>query len=70
MPAARPYPARVSPVAPSRPPCAADQLSGVLAGTGVPGTLITNDKVRVQDPSKLTPDAVAAYQQKWKSLFQ
>jgi iron(III) transport system substrate-binding protein len=36
----------------------------------VPGTLITNDKVRVQDPSKLTPDAVAAYQKKWKSLFQ
>jgi iron(III) transport system substrate-binding protein len=36
----------------------------------VPGTLITNDKVRLQDPSKLTPDAVAAYQKKWKSLFQ
>lgn len=36
----------------------------------VPGTLITNDKVRVQDASKLTPDAVSAYQKKWKSLFQ
>jgi iron(III) transport system substrate-binding protein len=36
----------------------------------VPKTLITNDKVRVQDPSKLTPDAVAAYQKKWKSLFR
>jgi iron(III) transport system substrate-binding protein len=36
----------------------------------VPGTLITNDKVRVQDPSKLTPAAVAAYQKKWKSLFR
>jgi iron(III) transport system substrate-binding protein len=35
----------------------------------VPGTLITNDKVRVQDPAKLTPEAVAAYQRKWKSLF-
>jgi iron(III) transport system substrate-binding protein len=43
------------------------------AGSVLPnitGTLITNDKVRVQDPSKLTPDAVAAYQKKWKSLFQ
>ncbi len=36
----------------------------------VPGTLITNDKVRVQDPAKLTPEAVAAYQKKWKSLFR
>ncbi|MFE5916604.1 ABC transporter substrate-binding protein [Streptomyces sp. NPDC056468] len=36
----------------------------------VPGTVITNDKVRIQDPAKLTPDTVAAYQKKWKSLFQ
>lgn len=36
----------------------------------IPGTVITNDKVRLQDPAKLTPDAVAAYQKKWKSLFQ
>jgi len=36
----------------------------------VPGTVITNDKVRIQDPAKLTSDAVAAYQKKWKSLFQ
>jgi iron(III) transport system substrate-binding protein len=36
----------------------------------IPGTLITNDKVRVQDPAKLTPDIVTAYQKKWKSLFQ
>jgi iron(III) transport system substrate-binding protein len=36
----------------------------------IPGTLITNDKVRVQDPSKLTPDIVTAYQKKWKSMFQ
>ncbi|WP_030664936.1 ABC transporter substrate-binding protein [Streptomyces cellulosae] len=36
----------------------------------VPGTVITNDKVRIQDPAKLTPDAVTAYQKKWKSLFQ
>lgn len=36
----------------------------------IPGTLITNDKVRVQDPAKLTPEKVAAYQKKWKSLFQ
>lgn len=36
----------------------------------VPGTVITNDKVRIQDPAKLTPDAVAAYQKKWKALFQ
>jgi iron(III) transport system substrate-binding protein len=36
----------------------------------IPGTLITNDKVRVQDPAKLTPDVVTAYQKKWKSMFQ
>jgi iron(III) transport system substrate-binding protein len=36
----------------------------------VPGTLITNDKVRLQDPAKLTPEIVSAYQKKWKSLFQ
>ena len=37
---------------------------------GIPGTLITNDKVRVQDPAKLTPAVVTAYEKKWKSLFQ
>jgi iron(III) transport system substrate-binding protein len=36
----------------------------------VPNVLITNDKVRLQDPSMLTPDAVTAYQIKWKSLFR
>jgi iron(III) transport system substrate-binding protein len=36
----------------------------------IPGTLITNDKVRLQDPSKLTPDAVTAYEAKWQKLFK
>lgn len=36
----------------------------------IPGTLTTNDKVRIQDTAKLTPDFVAAYQKKWKSLFR
>ncbi|MEU4227675.1 extracellular solute-binding protein [Nonomuraea sp. NPDC026600] len=36
----------------------------------IPGTLITNDKVRLQDPAKLTPEVVTAYHTKWKSLFQ
>ncbi len=40
----------------------------VLAG--VEGTLITNAKIREQDLSKLTPDAVAAYQEKWNGLFR
>jgi hypothetical protein len=36
----------------------------------VPGTLITNDKVRKQDLSALTADKVAAFQQEWNSLFR
>ena len=36
----------------------------------VPGALTSNDKVRQQDLSRLTPDAVAAYQAKWNDLFQ
>ncbi len=36
----------------------------------VPGALTSNDKVRQQDLSRLTPDAVAAYQAKWNALFQ
>ena len=36
----------------------------------VPGTLITNDEVREQDLSKLTPEVVAAYQEKWNGLFR
>ena len=36
----------------------------------VPGTLITNEEVREQDLSKLTPEAVAAYQEKWNGLFR
>ena len=38
----------------------------------IPGTAtgITTDDVHRQDLSKLTPDAVAAYQARWKSLFQ
>ena len=36
----------------------------------IPGTLITNEEVREQDLSKLTPEAVAAYQEKWNGLFR
>jgi iron(III) transport system substrate-binding protein len=36
----------------------------------IPGTLITNEEVREQDLSKLTPEAVTAYQEKWNSLFR
>jgi iron(III) transport system substrate-binding protein len=36
----------------------------------IPGTLITNEDVRKQDLSKLTPEAVAAYQAKWNSMFR
>ncbi len=37
---------------------------------GVPGTLITNDKVRVQDLEVMQPDPVAEYIAKWDSLFR
>jgi iron(III) transport system substrate-binding protein len=43
------------------------------AGTvlpNVPGSLITNDKVRKQDLAALTPDKVAAFQQEWNGLFR
>ena len=36
----------------------------------IPGTLLTNEDVREQDLSKLTPEAVSAYQEKWNSLFR
>jgi iron(III) transport system substrate-binding protein len=36
----------------------------------IPGTLIYNEDVRKQDLSKLTPEAVAAYQEKWNGLFR
>jgi iron(III) transport system substrate-binding protein len=36
----------------------------------VEGTLISNDQVREQDISKLTPEAVTAYQEKWNGLFR
>jgi iron(III) transport system substrate-binding protein len=48
----------------------------VLQATGgsvlpdIPGTLITNAETREQDLSKLTPEAVAAYQEKWNGLFR
>jgi iron(III) transport system substrate-binding protein len=35
----------------------------------VPGALTTNDKVRVQDLTKLTPPLVSQYVTKWKSMF-
>jgi iron(III) transport system substrate-binding protein len=42
------------------------------AGTVVPtaSALLSNEDVRKQDLSKLTPEAVTAYQQKWNDLFR
>lgn len=37
---------------------------------GIPGTLITNDKVRVQDLAGMQPDPVAEYIAKWDALFR
>jgi len=36
----------------------------------VEGALITNAEVREQDLAKLTPEKVAAYQEKWNGLFR
>jgi iron(III) transport system substrate-binding protein len=36
----------------------------------IPGTVTSDDKVRRQDLTLLTPDKVAAYQAKWNSLFK
>lgn len=36
----------------------------------IPGTLLTNEDVRKQDLAALTPEKVAAYQEKWNSLFR
>jgi iron(III) transport system substrate-binding protein len=44
-----------------------------LAGSVLPnitGAVTTTDKVHRQDLSKLTPDAVAAYQARWNGLFK
>jgi len=46
------------------------QATGGSVLPDVPGTLITNAEVRKQDLSKLTPEAVEAYQAKWSDLFQ
>ncbi len=46
------------------------QANGGTVLPNVPGTLITNDKVRKQDLSALTADKVAAFQQEWNSLFR
>jgi iron(III) transport system substrate-binding protein len=46
------------------------QAGGGSVLPNVPGTLITNDKVRKQDLSALTPDKVSAFQQEWNSLFR
>jgi iron(III) transport system substrate-binding protein len=36
----------------------------------IPGTLITNDQVRVMDEAGMQPDAVAEYVAKWDELFR
>ena len=36
----------------------------------IPGTLITNDQVRVMDLAGMEPDAVAEYIAKWDELFR
>jgi hypothetical protein len=35
-----------------------------------PGAVTSDDKVRKQDLTQLTPDKVTAYQTKWTSLFK
>jgi iron(III) transport system substrate-binding protein len=35
----------------------------------IPGTLTTTNNVHRQDLTKLTPDAIKAYQEKWRTLF-
>ena len=47
----------------------------VQAGQGsvlpdIPGTLTTNDRIRVQDLAALTPERVAEYLQDWDALFR
>jgi iron(III) transport system substrate-binding protein len=52
---------------------AGQETIAVSAGSvlpDIPGTLITNDKVRKQDLAALTAEKVAAYQEKWNSLFR
>jgi iron(III) transport system substrate-binding protein len=46
------------------------QATGGSVLPDIPGTLIYNEEVREQDLAKLTPEAVAAYQEKWNSLFR
>ena len=46
------------------------QATGGSVLPDIPGTLIYNEDVREQDLSKLTPEAVAAYQEKWNGLFR
>jgi iron(III) transport system substrate-binding protein len=46
------------------------QAAGGSVLPDIPGTLITNAETREQDLSKLTPEAVAAYQEKWNGLFR
>ena len=46
------------------------QATGGSVLPDIPGTLIYNEDVREQDLSKLTPEAVAAYQEKWNALFR
>jgi iron(III) transport system substrate-binding protein len=36
----------------------------------IPGTLVTNDQIRVTDLEATTPEAAAAYVQEWNSLFR
>ena len=36
----------------------------------IPGALTTNDRVRVQDPTALTPEKVAEYQAHWNKMFK
>jgi len=46
------------------------QSGGGSVLPNVPGTLITQDKVRKQDLSQLTPEKVQAFQQQWNSLYR
>ena len=36
----------------------------------IPGTLITNDQVRVQDLEATAPEPAAAYVEEWNAMFR
>ena len=52
-------------------PAGQEALARLTASSlpNIPGTLTTSTHVHRQDVTKLTPDAVKAYQEKWRAMF-